>query len=202
LNCNTISIGLLCGPATTHPLPNAADLQSFSYHSKHYWTRQDGVLVGIKESLQFEFFSLLADAFVRKRCRFNSCLFQTLMDAGLLVGGMVLYAACQSVPHVCKRLYTLAQMGDWAGAAAVQEQVSELAQAFASAGRNGSSLASFIGACKWTMYELGLISSDHAFAPFEPFTKPKRCPLRTRFASDAQLVQRFALKKDSERHVG
>jgi 4-hydroxy-tetrahydrodipicolinate synthase len=140
---------------------------------------RDGVLLGIKDSSgNLEFYGRLA-----AQVREEGLSFQLLngssmlMDASLLVGGHGVVSGISNLtPHLCRKLYQLAQRREWAAVAALQEQISALVQALRLPKQ--ANIASVITAYKWTLRELGILTHDYAFAPSEPLDQSATMFLR------------------------
>ncbi len=148
---------------------------------------RDGTVMGIKESSgNMEFYRSLVAQVKQQglslRC-FNGS--SALMDISLMAKGHGLVSGISNVlPHLTSRLYRNAVAGEWNAVATIQARINELIQALKLPNR--TNLPAPIGTYKWLLRELGTISTDLCFAPFEPLSKTERSQLQERALPLAQ----------------
>ena len=82
------------------------------------------------------------------------------------------------VPHLCVRLFNEVRAAQPREAAATQEQLVLLGQAFAQSLAQRPNWAPTIAAHKWVLRELGIIESDAVFDPLEPLSMSETDLLR------------------------
>jgi len=140
-----------------------------------------GVLIGIKDSSgNQEYFRRLIETARAESVTLRTFVGGgTLMDVSLLAGADGLMCAIANLlPGICHRLYSCSQAGDWEQVRRLQSRIIRLTEAMRLPDR--PNWAATVAVYKWTLRELGVITSDAVFAPLKPLSEVEQARLRQR----------------------